>query len=55
MALFLSPGGAQVLLLHNVYVNVAGQVFNRTHFFDHNGCSVDQTFSYSAGNTKVSL
>ncbi|GJP47711.1 hypothetical protein CLOM_g6883, partial [Closterium sp. NIES-68] len=45
---------AQVLLLHNVYVNVAGQVFNRTHLFDHNGCAADAPFNYKLGETSLS-
>ncbi|GJP32326.1 hypothetical protein CLOM_g16907 [Closterium sp. NIES-68] len=42
---------AQVLVLHNVYVNVAGQVFNRTHLFDDNSCAADRPFHYASGPT----
>ncbi|CAI5970782.1 unnamed protein product, partial [Closterium sp. NIES-65] len=47
---------AQVLVLHNVYVNLAGQVFNETHLFDHNACSVTlaaANFRYASGRTRV--
>ncbi|CAI5485314.1 unnamed protein product [Closterium sp. Naga37s-1] len=40
---------AQVVVLHNVYINVAGQVFNRTHLFDDNSCAADRPFHYAAG------
>ncbi|CAI5464836.1 unnamed protein product [Closterium sp. Yama58-4] len=42
------PWSAQVLLLHNVYINVAGQVFNATHLFDHNACAADSPFHYTS-------
>ncbi|CAI5531300.1 unnamed protein product, partial [Closterium sp. Naga37s-1] len=47
---------AQVLVLHNVYVNLAGQVFNETHLFDHNACAVTlaaANFRYASGRTRV--
>ncbi|CAI5531299.1 unnamed protein product, partial [Closterium sp. Naga37s-1] len=46
----------QVLVLHNVYVNLAGQVFNETHLFDHNACAVTlaaANFRYASGRTRV--
>ncbi|CAI7919956.1 unnamed protein product [Closterium sp. NIES-53] len=48
------PDPHQVLLLHNVYINVAGQVFNATHLFDHNACAADSPFHYMPGNTQFS-
>ncbi|GJP83907.1 hypothetical protein CLOP_g14008 [Closterium sp. NIES-67] len=51
-----SKWAAQVLVLHNVYVNLAGQVFNETHLFDHNACSVTlatANFRYASGRTRV--
>ncbi|CAI5516357.1 unnamed protein product [Closterium sp. Naga37s-1] len=43
------PLHPQVVVLHNVYINVAGQVFNRTHLFDDNSCAADRPFHYAAG------
>lgn len=40
---------SQVFVLHNVYVNIAGQVFNATHFFDHNSCAGDHPFEHATG------
>lgn len=40
---------SQVFVLHNVYVNIAGQVFNSTHFFDHNSCAGDHPFDHATG------
>ena len=39
--------------MSDVYVNVAGQVFNATHLFDHNGCSANQRFSHVEGKAQV--
>lgn len=42
-----------MLVLHNVYVNLAGQIFNETHYFDHNECAFEQVFQYRANRTRV--
>eukprot|EP00271_Cylindrocystis_brebissonii_P013035 TRINITY_DN3258_c0_g2_i1.p1 TRINITY_DN3258_c0_g2~~TRINITY_DN3258_c0_g2_i1.p1 ORF type:complete len:554 (-),score=51.26 TRINITY_DN3258_c0_g2_i1:414-2075(-) len=44
---------SQVFVLHDVYVNVAGQIFNASHFFDHNTCSTDMRFIHAPGRTRV--
>lgn len=44
---------AQVLLLHNVFLNTVGQVFNQTHLFDHNGCAADRPFDYRPSVTRL--
>eukprot|EP00271_Cylindrocystis_brebissonii_P014202 TRINITY_DN35479_c0_g1_i1.p1 TRINITY_DN35479_c0_g1~~TRINITY_DN35479_c0_g1_i1.p1 ORF type:complete len:568 (-),score=67.97 TRINITY_DN35479_c0_g1_i1:1395-3098(-) len=46
---------AQVFVLQNVYVNVAGQIFNETHYFDQNACTSDQRFVHLAGRTSVTV
>ena len=51
------PPPLQVLVLRNVYINVAGHIFNETHFFDHNSCAAAQFTSppsrYIAQRTRV--
>lgn len=45
----------QLFILNNVFVDAAGRVFNRTHLFDHNACSVPSGTPgvYHANTTKV--
>lgn len=44
---------SQIFVLHDVYVNVAGQIFNETHFFDTNACTSEQSFKHVPGKAKV--
>lgn len=46
---------SQVFVLHNVYMNSRGQLFNATHFFDRNGCGNEFPFTYVPDVTRVTV